>query len=185
MPSISQTVKSSGYFISNEFRGDLNKKRRMPPSLQNFKSGDMEIDYEKELFKKYDYTGIQGKINLPLKTRNGVIMDDTFLRDLESIHKWCQKPSSISNIVVYGSNCSNVELHLSFNEVLFHVLEGFGPNNVFNTTPTKNKTTNDMANGSDNQPLHQPYETLMVEGSPIYAEISENANLEEMKNRGK
>ena len=87
--------------------------------------------------------------------------------------------------IVGFCECNFRGVFLSFNEVLFHVLEGFGPNNVFNTTPTKNKTTNDMANVSDNQPLHQPYETLMVEGSPIYAEISENANLEEMKNRGK
>ena len=157
----------------------------MPSSLQTIDSGDMEIDYEKEFFKKYDYTGIQEKISLPLKTMNGVIIDDTFLRDLESIHQWCQKPSSLSNIVVFGSISSNVELHLSFNEVLFHVLEGVGPHDLFITTPMKSKTTNYMDNVSDNQPSNKPYETLMIEGSPIYAEISENADLEEINKRGK
>ena len=185
MPALSQTLKCSGDFIINEFRGDFNKKKKMPSSLRKIESGDMEIDYEKEMFKKYDYTGIQEKISLPLKTRNGVIIDDTFLRDLESIHKWCQKPSSLSNIVVFGSNSSNVELHLSFNEVLFHVLEGFGPHDLFITKPMKNKTTNEIDNVTDNQPLDQPYETLMVEGSPIYAEISENSDLEEINNSGK
>ena len=185
MPALSQTLKCSGDFIINEFRGDFNKKKKMPSSLRKIESGDMEIDYEKEMFKKYDYTGIQEKISLPLKTRNGVIIDDTFLRDLESIHKWCQKPSSLSKIVVFGSNSSNVELHLSFNEVLFHVLEGFGPHDLFITKPMKNKTTNEIDNVTDNQPLDQPYETLMVEGSPIYAEISENSDLEEINKRGK
>ena len=185
MPALSQTLKCSGDFIINEFRGDFNKKKKMPSSLRKIESGDMEIDYEKEIFKKYDYTGIQEKISLPLKTRNGVIIDDTFLRDLESIHKWCQKPSSLSKIVVFGSNSSNVELHLSFNDVLCHVLEGFGPHDLFITTPMNNKTTNEIDNVTDNHPLDQPYETLMVKGSPIYAEISENSDLEEIKNRGK
>ena len=185
MPALSQTLKCSGDFIINEFRGDFNKKKKMPSSLRKIESGDMEIDYEKEMFKKYDYTGIQEKISLPLKTRNGVIIDDTFLRDLESIHKWCQKPSSLSKIVVFGSNSSSVELHLSFNEVLFHVLEGFGSHELFIITPMKSKTTNEMDNVSDNQPLHKPYETLMIKGSPIYAEISENTDLEGINNRGK
>ena len=185
IPAISQTLKSNGDSISNEFRAYFDKKKKMPTSLQKMDSGDMEIDYGKELFKKCDYTGIQEEISLPLKTRNGVIIDDTFLRDLESIHKWCQKASSLSNIVVFSSNSSNVELHLSFNEVLFHVLEGFGSHELFIITPMKSKTTNEMDNVSDNQPLHKPYETLMIKGSPIYAEISENADLEEINNRGK
>ena len=87
MRALSQTIKCSGDYISNESRRDFNKKKKMPSRLRKIESGDMEIDYEKEMFKKYDYTGIQEKISLPLKTRNGVIIDDTFLRDLDAIHK--------------------------------------------------------------------------------------------------
>ena len=139
-----------------------------------------QVEHHNDIFKEYDYSRIKEKICLPLETKKGFVIDDFFVHQLQTLHTWCRKPSSLSSILSNGRTTNGVALDLTFNELLYHVLEGLLPDNML-LARTENEELPNIGKANS----IKPYDTCVVDDSPIYAEISERSILTEVTIKGK
>ena len=138
-----------------------------------------------QLFGAYNYAKLREKIRLPLKTKHGIDIDGNFVQMLRTIYKWCKKPSSLSSLVSQVSLESEIELDLSFDEVLIHVLEGLLPNLNFISNETTFEEDNQCTKNNFFTNLADPYNVFDARNSPIYAEIPDIKHSENIAIIGK
>ena len=138
--------------------------------------------YNHRIFTAKDYTNFHEKIQLPLETKFGTVIDLSFVHELEALFKWCNKPSSLSPIITSASEEPEIKLNLTFNEILYHILEGslVKPNSIFKKSDEKSDTQSTGENRIAN-----PYDIINARNSPIYAEIPDMINSLESPFKGK
>ena len=153
---------------------DLNthQKRKQNSSdhqLQNIHH--RKSTYNHLIFAAKDYTKLLEKIRLPLETKWGTVLDESFMHKFEAIFQWCKKPSSLSAIICSAPAESEMKLDFTFNEIFYHILEGslVKPNSIFTKNDKKSETQ--PTSGNLIADHVNPYDIFNARNSPIYAEI--------------
>ena len=165
-------------------RHQKRKQNSSDPQLPNIHHRNPT--YNHPIFAANDYTKLHEKIRLPLETKFGTALDQPFMHNFEAIFKWCKKPSSLSAMIASTSMESEIKLDLTLDEILYHFLEGslVKPNSIFK----KNGEKSEIQSTSENQiqPNHSnPYNILSARNSPIYAEIPDLGDYQEIPCKGK
>ena len=136
------------------------------------------------LLTSYDYTNLLENIRLPYETKFGTLVDEHFIQQFEAIFNWCQKPSSLFSMMSLNHAKPEIKLDLSFNEVLFHVLEGslIEPNTTFKKLKNSKGQPTPVNKSTK---LVDPYDVCDARNSPIYAEIPDLNNSSDILVKGK
>ena len=165
-------------------RHQKTKQNSSDPQLPNIHHRNPT--YNHPIFAANDYTKLHEKIRLPLETKFGTALDQPFMHNFEAIFKWCKKPSSLSAMIASTSMESEIKLDLTLDEILYHFLEGslVKPNSIFK----KNGEKSEIQSTSENQIQSNhpnPYNILNARNSPIYAEIPDLGDYQEIPCKGK
>ena len=145
---------------------------------------NIRVDYNKDIFIRYDYTRMQQNIALPFKTKTGVMVDDELMSSLKLMYEWCQKESSLASILSTSAVKSDKVMTISFNELMCHAIEGLLPDNSL-LFQSKNEARHRLREDVPQIQSQTPYDVCVVNDSPIYAEISDTSIITELPIKGK
>ena len=84
------------------------KKKRCSFEPETTRTEHNRLDYEKLLFSNYDYNQVREKMCLPLETKHGTVIDLHFIRNLESIIKWCNNLKLVFLCLTDDTYCDQV-----------------------------------------------------------------------------
>ena len=112
--SIEETLRPPENRVINKSGDHLphKKKKNGHRPSRSTETVVQEVNYNKAIFKKCDYTRIRETLLLPLETKYGFIVDDNFVHSLETIYQWCKKPSSLSSVLSEPYKMAGVVLDL-------------------------------------------------------------------------